>query len=73
MIKRTCDRCGANIPIFHPLTNAYSVQDFYPAFNITVKPSSNNAFRTIDLCHECSILVYDVITGKDKVTENDRV
>lgn len=71
MLTKMCDRCGKVIPSFHPMSNAVTASDLYPMFSITVKSSFVSPLKSIDLCHECSVVVYDTIAKFDMGVKND--
>ena len=71
MITRTCDRCGKIIQNFNPMSNAVTASDLYPMFSITVKASFISPTKSVDLCHECSVIIYDAITKFDMGVKND--
>lgn len=61
MVRKVCDRCGKDIPIVSPMANAFTCKDCYPMLMINVRASSWSPIRSIDLCHDCSVSVYDFI------------
>lgn len=74
MVKKMCDRCGKDIPIVGPITAATNNGDYYPSFMINVRVNSWSSIRSIDLCHECSVAVFDFIRSapaEEVVTEGE--
>ena len=56
-----CDRCNHVIETISPMANVTTATNLYPEFDISLKPDWNVSARKLDLCHTCSLKLYNFL------------